>query len=140
MLILTRKTAQSIIIGDVIAITVLSVKGGQVRIGVECPKDIPVHRHEIHSKIMLELGKEPFDLQYNAAKSYDKYNNSNNSGFNNRSFNNGSASSANNSNSLTTKEDNARLDNARLTPNKLNERDSRQPRCNRSDAEQKLMP
>ena len=52
MLILTRKPSESIIIGDnVIKFKILTVKGQQVRIGVEAPKDIPVHREEIYNKI-----------------------------------------------------------------------------------------
>ena len=55
MLILTRRPAESIIIGDnVIRITVLGVKGNQVRIGVDAPDDVEVHREEIFEKIKAE--------------------------------------------------------------------------------------
>ena len=55
MLILTRRPAESIVIGDeVIRITVLSVKGNQVRIGVDAPDDVEVHREEIFEKIKAE--------------------------------------------------------------------------------------
>ena len=47
MLVLTRKTNQSIVIGDDIEITVLSVSGDKVRIGIEAPRDIAVFRHEV---------------------------------------------------------------------------------------------
>ncbi len=52
MLILTRKLNETVVIGDnQIEITVLGVKGGQVRLGINAPKDISVHRKEIYSKI-----------------------------------------------------------------------------------------
>lgn len=54
MLVLTRKTNESIIIGDEIAITVLSVEGDQVRLGITAPKDIAVHRREIYELIKKE--------------------------------------------------------------------------------------
>lgn len=51
MLVLTRKPNQSIIIGDDIKITVVEVRGEQVRLGITAPKDIPVHRQEIYEAI-----------------------------------------------------------------------------------------
>ncbi len=51
MLILTRKVNESLIVGDNITITVLGVKGNQVRIGVDAPKDVSVHRKEIYQRI-----------------------------------------------------------------------------------------
>lgn len=51
MLILTRRIGESLIIGDGIAITVLGVKGGQVRIGVKAPRDVTVHREEVMERI-----------------------------------------------------------------------------------------
>ena len=54
MLILTRKDNESLFIGDDIQITVLGVKGNQVRIGINAPKDIAVHREEVYSRIKLQ--------------------------------------------------------------------------------------
>lgn len=54
MLILTRRVGETIIIGDDIAVTVLGVKGNQVRLGVKAPEDIAVHREEIHARINVE--------------------------------------------------------------------------------------
>ncbi|MBV1920421.1 MAG: carbon storage regulator CsrA [Pseudomonadales bacterium] len=54
MLILTRSITQTIIIGDDISVSVLGVKGNQVRIGIDAPKDVPVHRSEIYDRIVNE--------------------------------------------------------------------------------------
>jgi carbon storage regulator len=54
MLILTRRVGETLMIGDDIAVTVLGVKGNQVRIGVKAPKDVAVHREEIFEKIHHE--------------------------------------------------------------------------------------
>lgn len=54
MLILTRNRNQSIIIGDDIIITVLGVKGNQVRFGIDAPKEVSVHREEIYNRIQAE--------------------------------------------------------------------------------------
>ncbi|MEQ9394688.1 carbon storage regulator CsrA [Haliea sp.] len=57
MLILTRRVGESLMVGDDITITVLGVKGNQVRIGVNAPKDVAVHREEIYNRI--QGGEEP---------------------------------------------------------------------------------
>ena len=54
MLILTRRTGETLNIGDQIQVTVLGIKGNQVRIGINAPKDVPVHREEIYEKIANE--------------------------------------------------------------------------------------
>lgn len=57
MLILTRRIGESVMIGKEIQVTVLGVKGNQVRVGVNAPKEVPVHREEIFERIKLEEGK-----------------------------------------------------------------------------------
>ena len=54
MLILTRRVGETLMIGDEITVTVLGVKGNQVRIGVKAPRDVSVHREEIYDKIKEE--------------------------------------------------------------------------------------
>ncbi|MFW2440516.1 MAG: carbon storage regulator CsrA [Arenicellales bacterium] len=54
MLILTRRTGETLNIGDRIQVTVLGIKGNQVRIGIDAPKDVAVHREEIYEKIKHE--------------------------------------------------------------------------------------
>ena len=54
MLILTRRVGETLMIGDDVTVTVLGVKGNQVRIGVNAPKDVAVHREEIYDRIKHE--------------------------------------------------------------------------------------
>ena len=54
MLILTRRVGETLMIGDEVTVTVLGVKGNQVRIGVNAPRDVAVHREEIYDRIKQE--------------------------------------------------------------------------------------
>ena len=58
MLVLTRKSNQSIMIGDEIEISVLSVMGDKVRIGIQAPRSVPVYRHEVYVAIQREREDE----------------------------------------------------------------------------------
>lgn len=54
MLILTRRVGETLMVGDDVTVTVLGVKGNQVRIGVNAPKDVAVHREEIYQRIQSD--------------------------------------------------------------------------------------
>lgn len=59
MLVLSRQRDQTIIIGDSIRITIVEVRGDKVRIGIDAPKDVTVHRQEIYDAIKREEGDQP---------------------------------------------------------------------------------
>ena len=65
MLILTRRIGETLIIGDDVNITVLGVKGNQVRLGINAPKDVSVHREEIYLRIQQE--KQGTDVEEEAS-------------------------------------------------------------------------
>lgn len=58
MLILTRRVGETLMVGDEVTVTVLGTKGNQVRIGVNAPKDVAVHREEIYDRIQAEKNAE----------------------------------------------------------------------------------
>lgn len=58
MLVLSRNVGQSLIINDDIKIIIVSVSGDKVRLGVEAPREVPVHRKEVHDKIQKEGAKK----------------------------------------------------------------------------------
>ena len=58
MLILTRKVGESIMIGESVEVKVLGLRAGQIKIGIEAPKDVQVHREEIYQRILAEEESE----------------------------------------------------------------------------------
>lgn len=59
MLVLSRQTGESIKIGENITVTVVEVKGGQVRLGFDAPKVVPIHREEIYKRIQQGVPPKP---------------------------------------------------------------------------------
>ena len=61
MLILTRRVGETVMIGNDVTVTILGVKGNQVRVGINAPKNVAVHREEIYDRIKRELQGESHD-------------------------------------------------------------------------------
>jgi len=59
MLILTRRIGETIVINDDVTVTVLGIKGSQIRMGINAPKDVQVHREEVYQRIQDEERKKP---------------------------------------------------------------------------------
>lgn len=58
MLILTRRVGETVMIGDEVTVTILGVKGNQVRVGINAPRSVGVHREEIYERILRERQRE----------------------------------------------------------------------------------
>ena len=67
MLILTRRVGETLVIGDDVNVTVLGVKGNQIRIGVDAPRDVTVHRKEIYQRIKAEASGTSQVVQENGS-------------------------------------------------------------------------
>lgn len=67
MLVLSRHRDESIIIGDNIVITVVDIRGDKVRLGIQAPTDIPVHRQEVYEAIQRERSEKPGDQTTSAS-------------------------------------------------------------------------
>ena len=70
MLILTRRVGETVMIGNDVTVTVLGVKGNQVRVGINAPKNVAVHREEIYERIKREQQGDQQDEHRNASAEY----------------------------------------------------------------------
>jgi carbon storage regulator len=58
MLILTRRVGETLMIGNDIAVTVVGIKASQIKLGIEAPKDVPVHREEVYIRVQKDQSKQ----------------------------------------------------------------------------------
>ncbi|HEY6923710.1 MAG TPA: carbon storage regulator CsrA [Steroidobacteraceae bacterium] len=70
MLILTRRVGETVMIGNDVTVTILGVKGNQVRVGINAPKNVAVHREEIYERIKREQEGDQQDEPRNASAEY----------------------------------------------------------------------
>lgn len=63
MLVLSRKKSESIVIDESIVITVVEIRGDKVRLGIQAPREVPIHRSEIHQAILDEQQAQSIDLE-----------------------------------------------------------------------------
>jgi carbon storage regulator len=70
MLILTRRVGETVMIGNDVTVTILGVKGNQVRVGINAPKNVAVHREEIYERIRREQGDSPSDAHDHHSAEY----------------------------------------------------------------------
>ena len=70
MLILTRRVGETVMIGNDVTVTILGVKGNQVRVGINAPKNVAVHREEIYERIKREQEGDQQDEHRNASTEY----------------------------------------------------------------------
>jgi len=68
MLILTRRVGEKLIIGDDIIITILSLKGNQIRVGIDAPREVKVHRQEVFDRIQKEKERETLSVVPSSGK------------------------------------------------------------------------
>ncbi len=68
MLILTRRVGEKLIIGDDVIVTILSLKGNQIRVGIDAPREVKVHRQEVFDRIQKEKEREKLSVVPSSGK------------------------------------------------------------------------